>query len=383
MVERLPDMESATRRSLPWGLVGMLGIVLAIESCLARHALDLSPPNHWDWRENGRSAGRSDRVHGRDLLIFGDSALKFGLMPGVIEERTGRRSFNLALSSGQTTSSYFLLRRALRAGATPSAILIDVTPHMFMFSPKINQQLWPDILTGSETCDLSWSVHDLDFFSTLLLAKTLPSIQYRQDIRSLVLAAFRGEESTYVHKNRVYLRNWTVNEGAQLESEKPTPFFDPDQWTHQLYPFWAPDPVNRAYLERFLELAGSRNIPVLWVLPPIHPAVQYRIERSGFDAAFIDFVQQIRSKYPKTTVIDARKAGFVEEEFLDVIHLDRRGALRFSESMADLLARRDRPLIGGSWVKLDAGRAREINLPMEDLTSSAEFLRGEGLKTRR
>ena len=53
---------------------------------------------------------------GCDLLCLGDSLIKHGLFPGVIEEETGRRTVNLSAARAPALLTYFFLRRALDAG---------------------------------------------------------------------------------------------------------------------------------------------------------------------------------------------------------------------------------------------------------------------------
>jgi len=70
--------------------------------------------------------GRRTRRVAHDVLCFGDSQMKFGIAPHVVAARTGRPAYNLAIVGGQPPASYFLLRRALEAGARPSAVLFDL-----------------------------------------------------------------------------------------------------------------------------------------------------------------------------------------------------------------------------------------------------------------
>ncbi len=77
-----------------------------------------------------------------------------------------------------------------------------------------------------------------------------------------------------------------MNDGGQLMPDGDSPPIDPVHWEQTLYPDWAPNPVNVAYLDRFLALAQEAKIPVIWLLPPIQPSVQARTEASGFDAAY-------------------------------------------------------------------------------------------------
>jgi len=130
MIERRDETGPAWRRHSPLGFLGMIGLVAAIEWTLSGHDLDFTSPMQWDWRVIGKAATRPDRVAGKDVLIFGDSLVKFGVQPRVLKRHSGTVAYNFALHTGQTPSSYFMLRRALRAGARPSVVVLDLTPHL-------------------------------------------------------------------------------------------------------------------------------------------------------------------------------------------------------------------------------------------------------------
>src|SRR5690348_14836409 len=116
------------RPTVPLGLLGMLALIAAIEASVSR--LDDALTTVWaaGWRASGRSATREARDC--DLLCLGDSLVKFGVVPSVLDARLGTRSYNLAAHAAQAPLSYFLLQRALRAGARPRTILIDFTEHL-------------------------------------------------------------------------------------------------------------------------------------------------------------------------------------------------------------------------------------------------------------
>ncbi len=383
MADGVKEASPARRRGLPWGFLGMVGLVLAIEGNLARHDLDFTAPWHWDWRVIGKAATRPDRVKGRDVLLFGDSLLKFGVMPRVIQRHSGKTAYNFALHTGQTSSSYFMLRRTLDAGATPSAIVLDLTPHMLMHEPQINKHLWPELLTSRESFDLARSMRDPSFFATITLASVLPSYKERFEIRANLMAALQGQSVSRRHEIPMYRRNWKVNDGAQLMSDSPAPAIDPVGWANILYPRWNPHPVNVAYLDRFLALAASKQIPVYWLLPPIVPSVQARTEETGFDAAYSGFVRDVQARFPGVIVVNARHSGFAPDLFMDGAHLNRRGALKLSAALAEVLREPVRTAESSRWVALDRSQARPVNLPIEDVLGSGFALKVAGAKTRR
>src|SRR5579883_1943148 len=112
---------NARHSPFPAGLVGMLALVAAVEYSLARHDFSVLSLTQWDGRASRQAAEKEAK--GCDVLIFGDSLVKLGVLPRVIEERSGLRSYSLAVAGSQPLASYFLLRRALNEGARPSAVV--------------------------------------------------------------------------------------------------------------------------------------------------------------------------------------------------------------------------------------------------------------------
>ena len=370
-------------RRAPWGLVGMLILVGLIELTLAGHDLRFTYVWHWDWRVYGKAIARKARD--RDLLLLGDSLVKFGVIPRIVQERSGLQSWNGAIHVGQTSTSYFLLKRALDGGAKPKAVLLDLTPHLLIQPPDENNNLWGELLRPAEAFDLARTMGgDGDFFARTLVAGYLPSFRERFEIRKSIAAALDGTSSSTAAMIVGYRRNWRVNDGAQLNGDGPAPNQDWDHWASHLYAKWTPHPVNLAYLDRFLELARSRSIPVYWYLPVIHPEVQARTERNGFDADYTRFVRSVQARFPEVCVIDARHAGFAPDLFTDGAHLNRRGALRLSAALGDLL--RDRAALSRQgWVPLVAAQdTGPTKVPLEDVFESMTLLdQAEKRKVRR
>jgi len=230
---------------------------------------------------------------------------------------------------------------------------------------------------------MSWAMRAPDFLPSTILASVLTTYKERHELRAAIMAAIRGKSTSRREEIPRYRRNWKLNEGAQLFAESPLPEIDVEHWNTTLYSKWAPHPVNVAYLDRFLALARSRNITVYWLLPPIHPSVQELTEETGYDEEYTRFVRETQARFPGTVVLDARHSGFSADDFTDGVHVDRRGAMRLSIALADVLADRSDGGTEGRWVSLEPGEAGALDVPLEDVIQSALAIKALEAQTRR
>jgi hypothetical protein len=160
---------------------------------------------------------------------------------------------------------------------------------------------------------------------------------------------------------------------------RPDPFPGgaiPDVERHLFYPdLWNPRATNLKYVQKFLDLAEARQIPVFLMLPQIHPGAQAERERRGLDAAYQVIVQKIRSHYRNVVVLDGRHAGFGYESFVDSHHLDRDGALSQSEALATVIGQYlDGRGDASRWVAMRGDAARSSRMALEDLGESRRSL---------
>ena len=386
------DQTIRSLRRLPWGLLGMLLLVLAAEAALARKEVDFtSDPWGWDWPSNGRAATRMSRD--REILCFGDSLIKFAVMPRVVERRTGLRAYNLALGGGMAASSYFQLRHALQSGARPRAILVDFWPDLLHKEPIENPRMLSQVATLGDCLELGRTARDGNLLGQLVIRRLLTSVRCQFEIRESVRAWIFG--GSYSNRGEVlaFQRNWRANDGSMVWPRHPEfvhgirgevekmPGMASREWRDSLYPdAWrAASAVNRAYLLKFFELAEAHEIPVFYVLTPLHPVVQKRRERIGFDEAHTRFALALQARFPEVTVIDARHSGYAPWVFTDFIHLDCLGSFEFTSDLADLLGL---ALAGGAdrprWVDMPKYHGRPPDVPLEDLDRSRLVLREGG-----
>ena len=141
--------------SLPWGLVGAVALIVIGEQLVVRNVPDLVLPELREWAWCGEAA-RSIAPR-CDVLCFGSSMTNMALMSDLIEQHTGYRTYNLALCWGPTPAHEALLRRALRAGARPKAILVEFHPHSLSVEPSRGSRFWPMLLSFGECLGLSWT----------------------------------------------------------------------------------------------------------------------------------------------------------------------------------------------------------------------------------
>jgi hypothetical protein len=357
-------------RAIPLGLLGMLCLVALVESSIAGHALDFTRFYIHDWAFTGRAARTSVKDCG--ILCFGDSLVKFGVVPRVLEARLDRRgrSYNLAVCNGQAASSYFLLRRALKAGARPSALVVDFAPHLLAAGPGHNLRQWPELMSLGEWLDLGWAARHGAFFAQVSLAGLLPSVKDRDEIRGNIRAALRGESGSHRGEIPAYVAHWRRNRGANIYPQRPSYRGAIDATNPAYFPrAWRCHPVNEAYLRRFLALADAGAIPVFWLLPPTAPQFQARRDALGLETGQEAFLHRLQHDFANLTIVDGRHAGYDIGLFIDQLHLGRQGAAALSAGLAEVLSLHldlDRPSASPRRVPLPPFDPRATAIRVED-----------------
>ncbi|MFO0952739.1 MAG: hypothetical protein U0835_16645 [Isosphaeraceae bacterium] len=357
---------------MPLGLLGALLLVAAVESGLPTTAARL--PTRWRSR-GGSAAEAAERLApGCQVLCLGDSLAKHGLVPQVLTETSGRSSCNLAAAAAPTPLTFFLLKRALDAGARPEAVVLDLKPSVLAGGPRFRLRDWPEALRAGELVDLAWTSGGGGLFAELALNSLLPSYRARHDVRDATRAALRGEVPRLRELNAICWRNWTLNRGANLAHPRPSYTGAVSEAEHRdlLSHRFGLHRVNVRYLHRAIDLAVKRGVAVYLVLPPFAPELMKRRRETGAEAAYTEFVRSLQRAHPGVNVLDARPSGYAAGVFVDAIHLDRRGAVRLSLDVGEALARGpDRP---GRWVELPPFRLPADRPELEDAEQSRERL---------
>ncbi|SIO62243.1 hypothetical protein SAMN05444166_6989 [Singulisphaera sp. GP187] len=361
------------RGSVPVGLLGMIVLVATIELGFMRGNLDFMDNVAVSWKYTGKIVKR--KAKGNAILCFGDSMLKFGLLPRVLTEGTGQKAYGLAVLSGSAPSSYFLLRRALETGARPTAVIVDFARGILGDGPasETRPYPWVELLKPREAAELCWTAKDPNLVASLGLRSVLHSVRQRHEIRAHVLAKLRGKPTDQRDVSPALWRNWNTNDGGQA-NPKVEPFADvviPEN--HPIKPgTWRCDPVNEIYVHRFIELAQSHGIKVYWMLTPVTPGTFSSWVHSGDEQLFINYVRAQQARFSNLVVLDARDSGYERSVFVDGVHLDRDGASALSVGVAEALSRSTTELESErtQWVKIPAFDDRTPRVAIEDVTES-------------
>ncbi len=352
-----PSATLARRARGPWGLAGMLAIVLAVESFVGRidPAFSTLATDMW---ADARDRADSAEVRSSALLCFGDSQVQQGVLAPVVEERLGLPAYNLAVPAGQPASAVSLLRRALDAGARPRAIVVGFFPGMLARDMRINARTLPELLDPLEALDLAVTGHDCRLAGSTLLGLALPSSRAREEVRVAIVAALRGEADR--GRAEVAERR-RVRRAAHGSFALPSnPYFadkqgPPGAPAPQSGLTWRPDPPNERYLRRFLAMAANRGIAVYWLSSPLSPSERTARERSGLLAGFDGFLRRLQGEFPNLVVLETRTMDFDRTAFGDFYHLDGRAAAVLSRSVAEAIAAGPPP---SRWVALTKDPAR-------------------------
>jgi hypothetical protein len=373
----------SSRRGWPAGLIGALALIAAVEAFVASHELDFTTSSRMEWRQSRLDSTR--RAPECGVLELGTSMAKLGLYSSVVEKESGLRAYNLACSAGRIPGSYYLLKRALDAGARPRAVILEVHPTYMEMPFQDGTVAWADLLEPLDCLDLAYEARDASFFARTMLAHFLPSYNARFEIRASILGAFKGETSLTRWLNQGLLRNLDRNAGAVVNRRDAPYYGEITQHLGNLYlqPTWKSNRFNERYLRRILALCTSKQIQVFWLIPPFVPTLQALREQIGHDAAYTFFAETVRRDYPGVIVLDGRHSGYQPPVFFDAAHLDYPGAVAFSAEVGRIVKTGlERPTELPRWVPIPLYRDRAIDTPLEDMAQSAKAME-ESAKVRR
>jgi hypothetical protein len=232
-------------------------------------------------------------------------------------------------------------------------LVVDFVPYLLAAEPRHNLRQWPELINLREAIDLGWSTRHAQFCAELALGMLLRTVKDRDEIRSSIAAALRGESSSYRDEIDAWVGHWKLHQGAMLFKEQPDYRGEVDTSNRGLFPrAWRCHPVNEVYVRRLLDLAATHSIKVFWLLPPATPKFQDHYDEIGLESSHERFLLGLQSRYPDLTIVDGRHSGYGHELFVDPLHLSRRGAVALSADLATILGDGFRGKVAPGWMIL-------------------------------
>ena len=367
-------MERPGRSRWPSGFLGMMFLVFLVESWICTHDLNFIPTSTLSWRLAFDAIPREAATC--EIACFGDSLVKIGVIPAVIQEITGRPTYNFAMAQAPAIATDFAFRRLLKSGGRPSTIIVDFKPSILAGGPEYSLRHWQTTLTFPETIELLNRSHQARLCLEIGLGRLFPSLRDRSEVKESLRGAIGGVTALNLSMNRLAARNWGRNAGAHVNSSKAGFTGDIDENLHAklLSDSWRCHPNNRQSIERLMNLAETHRIRVFWLIPPLPRSLQERRERSGTLAAYLDFVRSIQMRHPSITVVDGSRSDYANELFADPTHLNGRGSIAMSRDLAGILLGAG---TRSNWVALPAYSERPDRYSIEDVDQSRIALESE------
>jgi hypothetical protein len=344
----------------------MLLILVVIECALARHELELAGSTRLASMLGAQAA--QHEAPRADVLYLGDSLMKHGVQPKVIESLASLRGFNLALPGAQPPVTYFMLRRAHRAGARPKIVVLDFAHDMLAGGPEYSVRNWTEVADAPGAVELALRARNVSLLGSWISGQIAPSARCRVEVRESIVTALRGGGSVMSDMNRQISGLWAANAGAHVEAGSRgdhSTLSDADA-RRLLAERWWCNGLNREYIKGLFRLAMARSEHVVWLIPPVAPALQSRRAASGADGKYTAFAHAVQAEFPQVVVVDCREAGFDDDAFVDHIHLNRRGAQALSERLAEILGSLVNRSCERAWIDLPALRERMVSTDRND-----------------
>ncbi len=351
----------------------MIALIALVEGVVGRYPVEFSNYMACSWRFAAEAArGTGARA---EVLVFGDSMVKLGVQPPVLERRLGRPSYNLAVFGGQAPSTYFLLRHVIDSGGRPKVVIVDFHSNLLAAGPISSVPYWSELLSARDGLDLAWGTLLPSLVVPTALARLLPTLKGRDEIRAAILAMAGVTANRELEARRADQRNWLANSGCHASDSV---YFagKPIEVNPARPGKWSPRAVHVGYVRRFLDLARSEGIVVVWLIPPTHADWQLRRERLRVDEPFTRFIREMTAARPDVVVVDGRHAGYSQDAFFDSTHLSARGGTEVTEALADILVPRLAGVTGlPRWVDLPRYQGTNTDARVETLGRSRQTLR--------
>jgi len=252
-------------------------------------------------------------------LIMGDSIQKTGIDPTKVSEKI----LNLGLPGAKPMGLYLLLKRYLRKHSPPKAIFLYIDPEESYDSRILILKYFTTLPeTASIWRDLTWKEKG-EF-----LLRYWVSFDTRKNWVTMI-----GRRARYPHANSVFISEMKKNRGympfPNADKEIAEDFFTKTGNRRQ-------DKVSiterdMKYLDKFMELASSKNIKIVLLGLFIPEELHYILSETGFEEDYMKFLRRVARLYPNTYIVEEPITYLFNDCFGDMSHVNHNGSLVYTE----------------------------------------------------
>jgi len=309
--------------------------VIAIEVFARGHVEWFADLAAWQWQSKS-DAIESGALEG-DIAIFGTSVLFHGLDTTSAVSRDGARIVNLALNGMEWQHEAQLLRDRVNAPHPPRLAVVEFRQAAVEHDSWIRGPYFRFWATPGEFMESRFYYWDLPLSFTFLANRALVTFRYREAIDNWLFEALRERRIPDATRDRNRATAAAIRTRAGM-----SPAFDEDHLRAYVGPprerTWAVNVAGELWMRRFLDLAASRGMQVVLLLPPSPPYLTERPGPNGFRARFDAEVAALRRDYPSLGLDVFEPKGFALEDFADEIHLNLSGRSKMSAQFAQWIA---------------------------------------------
>lgn len=242
---------------------------------------------------------------------------------------------DLAVSAGMQSDQYFVLQHYLASGKNPKLIVLGVAPRDFLDNNRKNPTETPvfrmlsDFTNIADVADSSAPLKVLDFAAECAVHCYKMRDSYQHTVSKLV-------------ENRLGRDNSKEDKDV-AKYERPASAFKDDLAVYSAMYL----PLNMKsfqyqtkYLEKFLQLAQSRNIPVMLIDMPI-TAENRAILPKEFLVTYNNKLNETATKYGAQLFCPENEGQFSLADYDDSVHLNADGGAKLFQQIAQTISKVD------------------------------------------
>ncbi len=274
-------------------------------------------------------------------VIIGDSRLGVGVLPKIV----GNNFYNLAVPAGTPISSYFILEKYLKKHKNIDEIIVfhseEVLQNNEYFTRDyecslMNFNQLSDFLQVSKELNTNLSGNkfdsELDYYK-FFIEHHLGYFHFFMNYRASLKQTIKNGILKRYRKNKKYNFETIHSNLGQFYLKKnhsPSGLYWPAKQN-----FLKPNKVTDYYLNKLFVLAQKNNIKVYYIHSPLNQATFSKLN-PNFVKDYNSYMQSLKEKYPNV-IWYADLFSYPNDCFGDKIHLNKKGALKFSQYVKGII----------------------------------------------